>query len=37
MNGFLDVGVIVILAVTITFLLTGAVLPLIDDQRRERR
>lgn len=37
MNGFLDVGVIVTLAVTITFLLAGAVLPFVDDQRKERR
>ena len=37
MNGILDVGAIVALAVTITFLLTGAILPFLDHQRKERR
>jgi hypothetical protein len=37
MNGFLDIGMVVSLAVGAAFLLSGAVLPFISLEREERR
>lgn len=37
MNGFLDVGLVVSLALTTVFLLIGTVLPFLSTERRHRR
>lgn len=37
MNGFLDVGMAVSLALTATFLITGMILPFLSHERKEHR